>query len=441
MTTPPGPAPAWDAPRARRAVARLATAALSVRPLVEGMDTPVRIAAVGRTAPSARQWGVLEALLDRVARRTGVPGLVLSRDTATGVFERVVGERLALADVAADLGALDGRGLPAVVDPVVADAVAESFDVVFGKDRAPSAGGVTLDVYGGGPADGEAVVLVPACGMPAALAEPWMHHLSRDRRVLTWESRGLFGGAGPGDGDRAVDTAAQAADLVAVMDHYGVARAHLVGLCGGAVIALAAAADRPERVASLSLWHGAYAFAGGSPRTRFQNDLIELMALAAGSRAAARSVHAAFSQVALADAPAGLAHLVLHPFVNAERLYRYCRLNGTLARTDVDGYLPRVRQPALVVTSESDRTAHPQGSRRVADGLRHGSLHLDAHGDHASLFADRASMAVAVEFIERSGAGRCRPNRGQARRVGVGDRGPAGRDGTARDGRPEECGC
>ena len=48
------------------------------------------------------------------------------------------------------------------------------------------------------------------------------------------------------------------------MDHGGVATAHVIGLCDGAVIALAAAAQRPERVASLSLWHGTYGFADGA---------------------------------------------------------------------------------------------------------------------------------------------------------------------------------
>lgn len=450
MTRTAGPAPARDASRARSAVAGLAAAVLSVRPLVGGMEVPVRVPVLGGVPLPDAQRAALATLLDRVARGAGVPGLVLARDGGTGVFERVVGERLALADVAADIDAagIDTAGIDTDgidVDGIVADAVAAGFDVVFGKERAVSADGVPLDVYSGGPADGEAVVLVPACGMPASLAEPWLRRLARDRRVLTWESRGLFGGPegdentgdGSGDDGWAVDTGSQAADLVAVLDHHGVDRAHVVGLCGGAVIALAAAADRPERVASLSLWHGAYTLAGDSPRTRFQNDLIELMGLAAASRAAARSVQAAFSQVALADAPAGLAHLVLHPFVSADRLHRYCRLNGTLARTDVAGYLPRVHQPALVVTGEHDRTAHPEGSRRVAAGLRRGSLRLDDHTDHAALFADEAAIEAAVGFIDS--AGRCRPNRGQVHRAGVGDRGAADRDGPGRDA-PEERG-
>lgn len=392
-------------PRARTAVARLAASALSLKPLVAGLAGPVRVVPVtgdGAVPPAGRLAGRLDdldRLLGRVARQAGVGELAVAPQLTLddlGVFERVVSTRLALADLA-----VRAPGVPDDADPdvdrVVAEAMADSFDVVFHQDTAVAPDRMPLRVYGAG-AGGDTVVVVPACGMPAALAESWMRFLARDRRVLAWESRGLFG-AGDRD-DYAVDTATQAADLFTVMDHYSVSRAHVIGLCGGAVIALAAAASQPGRISSLSLWHGAYAFASGSPRTRFQNDLIELMVIAAHSRAAARSVHATFCQMALTSTPAELAHLVLYPYTNAELFYRYCRLNGALARTDVGPYLPLVDQPALVVTSEDDQTAHPQGSRQVADGLPNGRLRVEPHGDHSTLFhAGNPLMQVAVDFI------------------------------------------
>jgi pimeloyl-ACP methyl ester carboxylesterase len=235
--------------------------------------------------------------------------------------------------------------------------------------------------------------------MPAALTESWMRFLARDRRVMAWESRGLFN-ATDHPGDYAVDLAAQADDLFTVMDHYGVSRAHVVGLCGGAMIALAAAAGRPDRIASLSLWHGAYAFADGSARTRHQHDLIELMAIAAHSRATARSVQGTLCRMALTGTPADVAPFVLYPFASPELFYRYCRLNGSLTSTDVRQFLSRVTQPTLVVTSQDDVTADPLGSRRVADGLPNARLRIEPRGDHISLFrADNTLMRVAADFI------------------------------------------
>jgi 3-oxoadipate enol-lactonase len=392
--------------RARQAIARLVTAVLAVKPVAEGASRPIRVVPVSQL-PAGQQvswpgprWDELDQVLARVTRGTGVAGLALSRTAALAdlqSFERVISERLALAELAE---AIPGRPQDwlADIDPIAADVMNRSFDVFFHKERVVSADQVPLNAYAAG-SGREVVVLVPACGLPAALAESWMRLLARDRRLLAWESRGLFGAAG-GDGDHAVDTAAQAADLFAVMDHYGADRAHVIGLCGGAVIALAAAASEPDRICSLSLWHGAYEFGSGSPRTRFQNDLIELMGVAAQSRATARSVQAGFSRVALTNVPAEVAHLVLYPYTDPELFYRYCRLNGALARTDVEPFLPRVWQPTLVVTSEDDETAHPHGSRQVAAALPHARLRVEPHGDHASLFRPGCPLIqVAADFI------------------------------------------
>lgn len=392
--------------RARKAITRLVTSVLSVKSLAEGVAAPIRVVPVERDAAgppaacSGRQWATLDRLLDQVARQAGVAGLVLSQNVAFDdlqVFERVVSNYLALAELV-DCMTDTANYLVAEIDEIVAKIISQSFDVSFHKDSATSVDGLSLNVYGAGPS-GEAIVFVPACGMPAVLTESWMRFLARDFRVLTWESRGLFGAADYHD-EYAVDAAAQATDLFTVMDHYDVSSAQVIGLCGGAVIAIAAAATEPDRIASLSLWHGAYEFGGGSLRTKFQNDLIELMEMAADSRAVARSLQVAFCQGALTNTPADLAHLVLYPYATPELFYRYCRLNGTLARTDVAQYLTRVKQPTLVVTSQDDEIAHPQGSRMLADGLQNARLLVEPHGNHSALFnADRARMQVAMDFI------------------------------------------
>ncbi len=396
-------------PRTREAIARLVAAVLSVKPLAEGLAMPIRVVPAERykagrhISGSGRQWAGLNRLLERVVRQTGVTGLVLAPDVTFDdlqIFERVISNYLALTELIDSIAELPGH-LLAQVDQVAAETMSDSFDAFSNKTTVISADGVPLNVYSAGPTGGKVIILVPACGMPAALTEPWMRFLARNFHVLTWESRGLFGAMGYHD-EYAVDAAAQAADLFTVMDHYEVSSAAVAGLCGGAVIAMAAAASKPDRITSLSLWHGAYEFASGSRRTRFQNDLIELMDIAACSRAAARSLQIAFCQGALTDTPADLAHLVLYPYATPELFYRYCRLNGTLARTDVEQYLTKVTQPTLVVTSEDDEIAHSEGSMRLANGLRNARLLVEPHGDHSSLFTDKTRMRVAMDFVTRS---------------------------------------
>jgi 3-oxoadipate enol-lactonase len=392
----------------RRAIARLTTSVLSVKPLLEGLATQVRVVPVvcGANVPApgwpTGHWNAVGELLDRVARCARVTGLTLSRDAVFDdlkVFERVVSSRLVLAEWADSMAAVAVNHL-GEVDEVAAAAVADSFEAFCHKETITSYDGMPLSVYTVGRGD-DAVVVIPACGMPAPLAESWIRFLAHDRRVLTWESRGLFGAIDQ-HGDYAADIAAQSADLFAVMDHCAVSEAHVLGLCGGAVIALAAAAGRPERISSLSLWHGAYGFASGSPATTHQHGIVELMGMAARSRSAAAAIHDAYCQVALKSTPADVAHFVLYPYASPELFYRYCRLNTGITGTDVEQYLAQVRQPTLVVTSEDDQTAHPDGSKRVAARLANASLRVRATGDHISLFdADETLLRIAGDFISR----------------------------------------
>ena len=252
-------------------VARLTSALLSIKPLIEGLGAPVRVVPVAQgsdevpEAWSTGQWNALDEAepgcrAGRGRRHQFGPAVLRYLDLQ--VFERVVSGRLALASMSGTV--LAEPPSPAEVDRISTAAVANGFDRFFAKTTIIASDGTPVNVYSAG-SGSETVVVVPACGMPAALAESWMRFLARGRRVLAaWESRGLFGAAGL-DEDYAIDLAAQAGDLFTVLDHFGLADAHVVGLCGGAVIALAAAAAQPDRLCSLSLWHGAYAFASGCP--------------------------------------------------------------------------------------------------------------------------------------------------------------------------------
>jgi pimeloyl-ACP methyl ester carboxylesterase len=99
-----------------------------------------------------------------------------------------------------------------------------------------------------------------------------------------------------------------------------------------------------------------------------------------------------------------LAHLVLYPYANPELMYRYGKLNGSIMHTAVEPLLAEVRRPALVVTSEDDHTAHPEGSRRVAEALPGATLRVEPHGDHISLFRARgATPHLARTFLAGTG--------------------------------------
>lgn len=367
-------------------MARLATAVLEVQPLVLALGGRVRVV----PPPDA------SAVLDAVCDRLGVARF--GSGTAPTALERVVGDRLWQgADVAPP------RLAPAALDAVVDRVAAADFDrrgewvTVRGED------GVPVRAYVAGHPAAPPLLVVSACGMPARLTRHWVDRLRGRFRVVVGESRALFPPTAGTDPDAGVD--AQVRDLVAVADHLGVTGAHVVGLCGGAVVAVVAAHRHPELVASMSLWHGDFELGSAAAKTDHQRDLLGMMQMAARSRAGAAAVHGVIGTTMRTGSPPDLAHLVLYPYATPELLYHYCRLNGAIMTTDVRPLLAGVRQPTLVVTSASDRTAHPDGSRYVAGELPTARLVVSERGDHLSLFRDVPRLDPLLLFLAGTGPG------------------------------------
>ena len=261
--------------------------------------------------------------------------------------------------------------------------------------------GTPLTVYASAGRHLPAVVLVLPCGMPFDLCRDWFVALSAHYFVLTWETRGLFGDCAAFD-QIALDTPAQVGDLIAVMQAFEVADAHWMGICGGAVIALCAAAAHGERVSSLSLWHGDYNLGDNGLRTRHQQNFQWLMETAAQDRAEARDLQAMFiDQATLATTPEAIAHVALLPYVNPELFYRYARVNDALNNTELLPLLQRIDVPTLVVAGDNDQTTHICGSRLIAQTIPGARLHIEQGGSHLAFFESPApSRATARAFID-----------------------------------------
>jgi len=314
------------------------------------------------------------------------------------VFEEAISNRLAIETCYEFALRLPTSALPEI-DQVVKDVIADSFDSKYSCTKLVSFDGAQLKAYAAGTNRKKAVVIVPACGMPAKLCEHWMKFLGKEFFVVTWENRGLFGETQDFD-VMAYDVVAQMEDLFSVMDHFGIEIAHLMGFCGGAVLALIATSTRPARVSSMSLWHGAYRLNPDCPKTMHQLNFETLMSMAATGRPQATSIHKLINQSILSNVHSNVAHLVLYPFATAELLFRYGKINGCIIDTDISHVLRKIVQPTLVVTSENDSTAHPAGSERVAKGLCKAFLHVEPHNDHLSLFYPKTDIfRLAARFI------------------------------------------
>ena len=260
--------------------------------------------------------------------------------------------------------------------------------------------GIRLSTYAAIAPGKPPVVLVLPCGMPFQLCQAWFDTLSTDYSVLTWETRGLFGEVA--DFERAgagVDS--QLADLFGLLDHYRISGAHLMGLCGGAVLAMRAAETQPRRFGSMSLWYGDYHLADGSLRTAHQKNFDWLMSEAGQARSEARELHQMFLDPAiLSTVPEEIAHWALYPYANPELLYRYAKLNAFLNEEDVTASLPGLGIATLVVAGDCDTTTHSGASEFVATHLPQARFALERNGNHQKFFgAPEASRALALRFI------------------------------------------
>jgi 3-oxoadipate enol-lactonase len=385
-------------------IGKIAAQIQALRPLLDVLDRPVRLGAPGAldaASPGAMARG--QACVDVITQHLGIGQLTLSVTAGPadlGPFECIVNQAIDVSPLIAGVAA-GGHMPPAEI----AACVDRSRDREYAPLRTPlsvvSADGAIIRAYAAGVRwpGRPAVVLASACGMPVGLSEPWLRCLAASHLVLTWESRGLFGQVTNFD-DLACDAAAQAADLFEVMAAYGVQTAHVMGFCTGAVIALAAAGAEPGRVSSLSLWHGTYELGTSLPKTPHQRDMHELMSFAATGEAAAGLLHDALCQAMLRTHSDKRSPISLYPYATSQLLYRYCRVNGSVAATDLSDLIGVVDQPVLVVSSETDDTTHPQGSVLIAEMLKNARLHMEPTGNHLSLFQPSPQLqAVARDFL------------------------------------------
>jgi thioester reductase-like protein/pimeloyl-ACP methyl ester carboxylesterase len=262
----------------------------------------------------------------------------------------------------------------------------------------------------------ETVVLVNAFGMPVTVFDALAKVLAPHVRLLSWTSRGVPELTGVLD-DESARFSRHVDDLEDVLAAHGVHRAHLIGYCTGADVALSFATRSPERVQSLTLAHGA--FVGiSSARTAFATSLETIARRAARSVEEAGRFHDMIAEVlspyfagssrhshdrALLETTVGqldssLFHLTSAPFRTPEALHRYAKL---LCGYFADAPLApaHLSVPTHIVTSEDDTVAHVEGSRSLADSLPYVRETDATQGGHFSITQCERTIASMVRFV------------------------------------------
>lgn len=265
--------------------------------------------------------------------------------------------------------------------------------------------GLSLNVYYSGDSTKEMVVIIPPCGMPKELYFNWIQSLSAEYFVVTWDARGLFSEEEcKMNFGNSLD--AQLNDLFAVIEQFGGSRkVHLLGLCGGVVIALkAASGEFRDRIASLSLWHGDLDFGASSLKTTHQKNTFSLMKMGSASISDAEMLYKQVMQKpsVLKSVPTSVAHLTIYPYATVNLFHNYCRLNRVLMETNSEAFLDEIQVPVLVVSSSEDDTAHPDGSRYLGKRLENVTFIEEPEGKHIEVFgAPQKLLTHQLEFLNK----------------------------------------
>ncbi len=279
-----------------------------------------------------------------------------------------------------------------------------------------------LDIDLTGPDDAEVVLLVAGLGMhrtawpPELLTE--LH--AAGYRTLAADNRdtgrssvlpgGLAGIQRTPDGIPVAVYALQdlAADLVQVLDHLEVGRAHVVGVSMGGMIAQRLALGWPQRVASLHLLMtttGDWSVGLPHPEARWvltRDPAPDLDAYVAAELAAAEVIgspgHVDTGRVR------ALAHAQWERGVHPEGTAR--QLAAILADGDRTAALAEITSPTLIVHGTADRLIDISGGRALSAAIP-GARYLEVPGLGHDLPADLLA-GIVPELLATMAAGRQR---------------------------------
>lgn len=246
--------------------------------------------------------------------------------------------------------------------------------------------GATIRYEVDGDAANPTVVLSNSLGTNLDLWEPQVGALAERFHVVRYDSRGhglSSSPAGP------YTMSELAGDVVALLDHLEVPRAHVVGISIGGLTGQYLAVEHPERVERLVVANTAAKI--GEPQAWLDRAaLVESSGLGA-----------------IAD---GVVEKWLTPRHAAEHPELAARLRAMLLATDDAGYaatchvlaetdlrerIGRITAPTLVIGASGDLPTPPAATRAVAEGVP-GATYVEVDAAHISNLEATAEVTAAV---------------------------------------------
>jgi len=244
-----------------------------------------------------------------------------------------------------------------------------------------------------GPDDAPVLVLSHSLGINLDLFEPQAAALSRSFRVVRYDLRGHGRSPVPPGPYELADLGA---DLIALLDRIGAARAHLGGVSLGAMASLWTAAHHPDRVDRLVVCCTSARLDPSLWRERAAT------ARAAGMVALADGVVARWFTPAYCERhPDRVA--ALRAALEATPAAGYAECCGAIERMDLRPHLAAVTAPTLAIAGAQDAATPTDHLARIAQGIA-GARLVVVEGAHLASFEKSDEVnALIAEHLGRAG--------------------------------------
>jgi pimeloyl-ACP methyl ester carboxylesterase len=236
---------------------------------------------------------------------------------------------------------------------------------------------------------GAPLLLVHGLGYTRQGWGPLRGLLARRYRVLSFDNRGIGESEIP-PGPYTVGELA--GDVLQVLDEAGVARAHLLGVSLGGMVAQLVAAEHPDRVDRLVL-------VGTTPGGRDAFPLPE-QTLALMAEAATLQPEVAlrrFVENALAPGSALADEVYAYRRSYSPDPAGWAAQAAAGATWAAEGRLARILAPTLVLAGTADAVVDPRNARLLADAIPGAQLELIGDAGHLPFWERAEEFAALVE--------------------------------------------
>jgi len=220
---------------------------------------------------------------------------------------------------------------------------------------------------------GEPLVLIHGVGLNRQVWQPQLDAFSDEFRVIAYDTLGHGNSRNPGPDPGLDDYIEQLAEL---LDTLGIQRVNLCGHSMGALITLGFSLKYPGRVRRIISMMAAY---DRNPEHRHRSRKIaDILADSGAGVLLDSTLKRWFTEQDYSDpARAELIHQVADWLKAADkdgysRAYRVLAENG---ETHV-GLLADITAPALFITAQNDPNSTPEMSRRMAEEVQRGQVHI-----------------------------------------------------------------